>query len=276
LTSEGTGAATHVTKALPFPDSPRVLYANNPLAEVICQIRFPAILKIDSQIPSNFQEKIREFFPLLSEEEDLLSNDVPQEILEFFKTNISRPGSRRAWKFLSEDTKWTISLTRDFISLSTEEYIRWEDFREKLELAYRALQEEYHPSFISRTGLRYKDLILRSKLGLENASWAELLKEHIAAEYSVDTLANAIREVSHVVLVEFPDDKLKLGLRHGTARREGAPEIGYLIDCDFYTDEKTEVTNVLDRLDFFNRMAGRLFRWCISDRLHQAMEPRPL
>lgn len=278
MKSEGTAAASPEAEALaptPFPDSPRVLYTNNPLAAVICQIRFPAILKIDSEIPSNFQERIRGFFPLLSEEEEILSNEMPPELLQFLKTNRPRNITRRVWKFLSEDQKWTLSLTRDFVSLSTEEYTRWEEFREKLELIFQALQEEYHPSFITRTGLRYQDLIIRSKLGLENAKWAELLKEHIAAEYWVEPLANAIQEVSHVVLVEFPEEKKwKLGLRHGTARREGVDEIGYMIDSDFYTDEKTEATDVLDRLNFFNRMAGRLFRWCITDRLHEAMDPR--
>lgn len=54
-----------------FPETPRVIYAKNPLFEVICQLRFPAILKIDSEIPAGFQEKLRASFPLFREE-DLL------------------------------------------------------------------------------------------------------------------------------------------------------------------------------------------------------------
>jgi uncharacterized protein (TIGR04255 family) len=43
-----------------FPeDSPRVIYGRNPLEQVICQIRFPTILKIDTELPAAFQEQIR-------------------------------------------------------------------------------------------------------------------------------------------------------------------------------------------------------------------------
>jgi len=50
--------------ALRIPESPRVIYASNPLVDVICQVRFPRILRIDSELPVAFQEAIRDQFPL--------------------------------------------------------------------------------------------------------------------------------------------------------------------------------------------------------------------
>jgi uncharacterized protein (TIGR04255 family) len=277
MTSQETAAPlSQISASTAIPEAPRVLYARNPLAEVIGQIRFPAILKIDAQSPANFQERIRDSFPLLSEEEEFLSFEAPPELLQYFKANLSPKVARRAWKFMSEDRKWTISLTRDFAALATEEYTRWEDFRAKLELMCQALQEEYRPSFATRIGLRYRDLIIRSNLGLAGVPWSELLATHIAGEYARQPFADAVREAARVLVAEFSVENMKLGLRHGTAHKEGSDEIGYLIDSDFYTEEKTEVTNVLDRLDSFNRLAGRLFRWCITNELHTAMGPQPV
>ena len=52
---------------MPFPNVPRVTYRNNPLVQVICQLRFPPILKIDAEVPADFQESIRKDFPKFSE-----------------------------------------------------------------------------------------------------------------------------------------------------------------------------------------------------------------
>ena len=42
-----------------FSDHPRTHYRNAPAHEVICQLRFPSILTINSVEPADFQEAIR-------------------------------------------------------------------------------------------------------------------------------------------------------------------------------------------------------------------------
>src|SRR5689334_11739505 len=49
---------------MPFPDSPRVIFRNNPRVQVIAQLRFPTILSIGSVDPARFQELIRDEYPL--------------------------------------------------------------------------------------------------------------------------------------------------------------------------------------------------------------------
>lgn len=258
-----------------FPETPRVLYAKKPLIEVICQLRYPPILRIDSELPARFQERVRNFFPLLTEQVGFPLDFAP-DISRFIEARVPVPQTaRREWKFTSADTKWSLALTRDFVALSTQEYSRWEDFRGKLQILLQALQDEYHPSFFTRLGLRYQDLIVRSALGLTDVPWSELLQQHVAAEFS-SQIAGAIDEVSHQMLVSLPGGEGKFTLRHGTARKPGEGETFYLVDSDFFSDERTEMDHALDRLDNFNRLAGQLFRWTISDRLHRAMEPTAL
>lgn len=46
-----------------YSDHARVHYDKPQLAEVICQLRFPAILSIGSREPVDFQEAVRGMFP---------------------------------------------------------------------------------------------------------------------------------------------------------------------------------------------------------------------
>jgi len=114
-------------------------------------------------------------------------------------------------------------------------------------------------------------------LGLTGAPWSDLLSPQIAAEYSSSELAPVVLDVDHRVLIDLTPHG-KVNLRHGTVltQDDEPPEAAYLIDNDFFAEEKVGVTDVLDRLNVFNREAGRLFRWCITKRLHEAMEPTPV
>jgi uncharacterized protein (TIGR04255 family) len=227
---------------MPFPDSPRVIYAQNPLIEVICQLRFPSILLIDSEPPAKFQERIRKAYPLYKENQLAdMKLELPPEIVKLsggaFPASLRT--SRVSYDFVSADQIWKVGLTRDFLSLSTTRYERWEDFKAHLLEPLSALIEVYSPSFFSRIGLRYRDLIDRGRLGLKDVPWSRLLKEHGLPEESEDQLL-------------------------------------YLIDSDFSFNGRTEVNDAIAKLDTFNRKSGRLFRWCITQELHDSMEPRSL
>ena len=46
-----------------FSHETRCIYRKNQLAEVVCQLRFPEILKIETAVPADFQEAIRDEYP---------------------------------------------------------------------------------------------------------------------------------------------------------------------------------------------------------------------
>lgn len=46
-------------------DNRRYAYGKSQLIEVICQLRFPTILSIDTREPADFQETVRAAFPAL-------------------------------------------------------------------------------------------------------------------------------------------------------------------------------------------------------------------
>jgi len=259
----------------PLPDSPRVVYAKNPLVEVICQVRFPPILKIAAEPPAAFQEKIRAEYPLLTEKQPdaiELPPGVPPVVAQVLRSSLPK-GKLAGYEFSSADEQWKVTLTRDFLALSTSAYRRWEDFRAHLDGPMKALVEVYAPAFFTRIGLRYQDLVRRSAFNAQGTNWRDLIKPHLAGVLAVPEVADAVQEAMGLILIRFPHFDSKVRVNYGIVQTTDANEECFLIDNDFSTEQRTNVNNVDNILGYFNRQSGRLFRWCIQDRLHEAMEP---
>lgn len=257
----------------PFPDSERVIYERNPLAEVICQVRFPAILKIATELPAEFQERIRSEYPIFREKQPEIEDGqgLPpaflQAIIKRSKPELS------GYDFLSTDGLWTVGLTRDFLALSTTRYVSWEDFFAHLQQPLKALLDIYHPAFFTRVGLRYKDLIQRSDLGMLETSWERLLNPAIGGMLTVPELGGLIEGTQGQVFMRLPDFNSYVRINHLVVRAEEKQEDCFVIDNDFHTQERTRVQDVDRTLAYFNKQSGRLFRWCISEELHLALKP---
>ena len=263
----------------PFPISPRVIYAANPLVEVICQLRFPAILRIDSELPVAFQERIRAQYPDLRERTDgipELPGGVPRQIADLLRSSFAARKRAVGYDFVSPDGLWTVGLTREFLSVGTTRYERWEGFRERLAIPFHALLDIYQPSFFTRVGLRYQDLIQRTRLGLQGQEWASLLQPHIAGLLSASNLNADINATFAQTAIGFRGNLGQVTLRHGLVQAADGQETCYLFDADFFTDQRIENDDAYEKLDYFNHQSGRLFRWCIGNVLHDAMGPQPV
>lgn len=261
---------------MPFPESQKVIYKNNPLDKVICQLRFPPILTIDTKAPAEFQERIRNDYPGFREKEEIVlpipkmaKGDVSAEV---FKQII--PSGTKNYEFFSEDKTWTVNLTRTFMALSTKEYKRWDDFQQRLEVLRNTLIDIYKPPSFSRVGLRYIDIIKRSVFNLNGVPWSELLHSYALGLINVSFVYGNIQNFNtrcEIVL----DDKISMA-RIAMGLIDELNEECFIIDTDFYTTQKTDIQNVVKRLNYFHVRGARLFRWLITDLLHEAMEPEKI
>jgi len=204
--------------------------------------------------------------------------EVPQGVPPVVAELIKRALPKReliGYEFASGDENWRVTLTRDSIALSTSRYERWERFREHLEGPLQALIAIYAPAFFTRVGLRYQDLIQKSSLGLPaTTKWSELIKPHIAGVYGVPELEASVEESSSQVLISLPEFKGKVRVNYGIVQAVEQEEKCFLIDGDYYTEERTKADAVDGILSYFNKQSGRLFRWCIEERLQKAMDPQ--
>mgnify|MGYP000993867065 CR=1 FL=1 len=264
---------------MPFPDVPRTVYGKNPLDRVICQLRFPPILRIDKEVPAEFQDRIRSEYPGFSEREELPTLVAPRIQREFLPELLRQtvPGETRNYQFSTEDGIWTVNLTRNFLALTTNKYVRREEFKERLKTPLKVLIDEYEPACFSRIGLRYVDIIKRSALGLSSIDWGELLQPHALGLLSSSVVSSSIEslEAKYEILLEDGTGIARIVMALVQSQEDDGEEC-FMIDTDFYTVQKTMIEEVENKLDYFHVRASRLIRWLITNRLHDAMEPEPL
>jgi uncharacterized protein (TIGR04255 family) len=258
-----------------FPESERVIYGKNPLVEVICQLRFPRILKIDTELPAAFQERIRQAYPQFSQSPKIDLGLVSPELARLVGLDQVLGSGQQKFEFVSADRDWKVTFTSHSLALTTTKYHRWEQFKDHLAEPLSALHDIYQPAFFTRIGLRYKDLIRRSSLGLAGVTWRELLASHVLGELGWPGIEEMSLQVARDILFDLTDQGCKIRVQHGIAKSDGDPETCYLIDCDFFSEAQTEPKDAIRTLDRLNNESGRLFRWCITQRLHASMDPRP-
>lgn len=256
-----------------FPRSERVLFEKRPLKEVICQLRFPPILEIASEKPAQFQNKIRDTYPLYEVEQA----SFPKELAEFAaQIPIGALPSTPTHKFISEDGSRFLSLNPEFVAFSDSAYRRWEAFQEQITTARQTLEEVYRPAFYSRIGLRYQNVIDKIGLGLGNVPWGELVRPPVGGLLGSDMGSYVVsnKTVASISLEsEIPGAIATV--RHGVGRTADEKEV-YFVDLDCFTTERRKGPDVDDILRRFNRLCGDFFRWAITPRLSDALDPRKL
>lgn len=257
---------------MPFPSFPRAEFPQNTLEEVICQVSFPAVLSISTHSPSEFQERIRERYPRYSKENPV---SVPPQVAQMLRPFLGENGEKTVHRFRTSDEVQMISLASEFTAISTSQYRNWANFSGEIELSLNALGDVYKPAFVSRVGLRYRNVIDREQLGLPDRTWRELINPDLLG------LAGH-KDVHRDVQASAAEVLLRLGtpnggvvrVRHGTVRRENGSE-GldlYLIDADFYVEEETTLEQTRASLEQLHEHTGNLFRWFITDTLAATLE----
>jgi uncharacterized protein (TIGR04255 family) len=256
---------------MPFPAVKRVIYDKNPLAEVIFQARFPRFLPIETEPPAEFQKRLIADYPIYEQRNVLqIIFAPPQEVRP-----IASEVTGRMHTFQSRDRVWTVTLVGDYFSVSTNLYRRWEDLRQRIEAILKVALEVYSFPIFTRIGLRYQDVISRERLGLANTRWADLLQNYIAGELVTAEIPEETLMSRETVLTMKLDGGDALLLRHGLVSHKETQKIAYLLDSDFFNEEQ-RTANIDDTLRVADRLhanSGRFFRWCITDKLHNAMVP---
>lgn len=260
-----------------FPAAARIIYRKSPLEQVICQLRFPPILRIDTGLPVDFQDRVRSDFPGFTETTEgrlelprMVGDVVPADLLR----EALQSSRTKNYAFTSADGSWRINLTRTFIAFTTTSYERWESFRERLLVPLEATKAIYAPNYFSRIGLRYVNVISRSTVGLPNAAWNDLLSPALTGMLGSADIADSVETYEAVHEIGLSDQGGKARITAKLIKRDSQLVFG--IDGDFFNTSRIQPDAALGKLDFLHSQAIGLIRWAITERLHQAMEPYPL
>jgi uncharacterized protein (TIGR04255 family) len=258
--------------------SDRVRYQHNPLQEVIAQVRFPALLGLDDGLASKMQAALADAFPIVQTGEESLqvSIAVGNNPALVPPSGVSVP---LVYHFWSLDQQERVTLTRDAVTFTHTKYESWETFVAKLTKIIELTATLYQPSTVMRVGLRYRDVIDRETLGLQGIAWHELLESFVLgglASAGIFEDGNLEQHVKNTLTItDFELDGYNLQLRHGLAMKQPENRQCFIIDGDYYASDPrafvlADIDGIFERL---HAGAGSVFRQCITDRLHTALNP---
>jgi len=257
-----------------FSDEARFIYEKNQLIEVICQLRFPDILKIEAQEPFEFQDAVRGEYPGYQKNVEQLP---PQNV----NGKMVPQGTVNNYQFIAADGQWKISLTKNFVALSTHRYARWEEFAKRLDFILAEFIRIYSPAFFHRVGLRYINAFNRKTLGLEDSAWRDLIQPgYLGLMGDDDAQERAFLKNEQSITVAVPGgSKANIKCGPGLMRKvnnkthETLEESVYMLDLDLYMEGNTPISRAVPALNVVHGNAGSLFRGAITDALHDAMLP---
>lgn len=257
---------------------PRTVYRNAPAHEVICQLRFPVILSINSAEPADFQNSIRTEFPQYARRQDAAAPVVSG--LGGPSPRVEQQPPVTNYNFVSEDNLWKLNLTQNFIALSTLHYSGWQEFAHILDKPLAEFIRLYKPAYFERVGLRYVNFISRKQLGLEKDRWAELLSpSYVGPLCEPDLPEDSFLSCATDLQVKL-DSSCQAKIHAGPGRmKPNAPnapqdeEVKFILDMDLSMSGNMPCTLSAGALETLHIHATRLFEGAVTDRLRQAMDP---
>ena len=260
-----------------FLETERVQYRKPQLLEVICQLRFPAILSISAREPAEFQDLIRSSYPQYTRNIEKLP---PKVVVQGGNRALEEQPDVINYQFLSADGRWKVNMTNTFIALATPAYTVWEDFAQRLDEVLASFIKVYKPAYFERIGLRYINAFSRKALGLEDTPFGELIQPgYLGLMGDEDVNERAFARITQEAELSLPGGcKLKLHCGPGMIKRNNVEdkEVRFILDNDVFMPGKVEMKHSAGALNTVHTHADRAFRGAITDTLHQAMEPQPL
>lgn len=257
-----------------FSSEPRCLYQRNQLADVICQLRFPDILSINTNPPADFQEKIRNTFPKYAANVEAAAPKIigtPGN----FQLNNQQPTMN--YQFTTADGVWRVNLTSRFISLACNRYTSWEDFAKMLDAPLSEFIKLYKPAYFERIGLRYINFVSRKELDLEDVPFSELFQPPYLGILGDDNVEERSTSRSGVdaELSISGGCKVKLHAGPGLVKRgnETDKEIKFIFDQDLFMAGNIPVNYSAGALQTLHTQAYPIFRDAVTETLHNAMLP---
>ncbi len=243
----------------------RVRYLRSTLREVIYQVRFPKILKLTEGVPAAFQETIMGEYPNY--------NVQKNETLVEVNGQAQQKVSENNHSFISHSGKTKINLTSTFIAISTLEYDRWEKLREEINSVLNKFYTCYSIPGIQRIGLRYRNIITRSKLGLNNIRWTDLLDEKILGPLE----NNEELTTRYEAVYEIKNGENCFTSRHfKLVKEQPGNELSFLLDCDYYHAGFFPKESVIELSNKLHVLSQQFIQDSHKEILLTAMQPQEL
>lgn len=251
-------------------------YKNNQITEMICQLRFSTILRLNSESDeslSEFQERIKSKFPnYKSIDENVIGvkMDGTEKELESVAPQILRNNIKNHM-FISENGKEKINLTCNFISFSTNEYSCWNDFKEKFIEVLDNFNDIYRVEKFNRIGIRYINAFSKEELNIDkNDKWNKYISDEIVG---LSSKYDDVKVYNSKIEIPFEDNaQMRIIYGLGTKQKDNKDILPvFIIDKDTYKLGSIKKTTINDILDILHSHNSEIFEKLIKQELREKM-----
>jgi uncharacterized protein (TIGR04255 family) len=232
---------------------PRRFYVTNCLKLVICQVRFPVLHRFEQPgFLGAFQDALKKEYPRAALEQQIGVALTPAGATSVPPTHL--------WRFTDTSGTWSVAVAKDFVSLETTAYDRFEAFRDRLQTVLDALPG-LGVDFEDRLGLRYVNEIKHPK-ALTPASWRGFLNAELLGMVGGEVLGDGV--IHAVQEIRLREEDGILVIRHGYI---GAESPHYLLDLDHYDEvgKPFDRERILQRIDAYHSKMHDVFEMSITD-----------
>lgn len=222
------------------------------------QVRYPSILSVtEPSFVAPLQEAIRDEFPELRAEQEVGIEVRPDG-------EVATEATRR-WRFDSDSGEWSVVLATDFLTLeaSSGQYTDYAEFRRLFSLVWDNARSILRPALRIQQGLRYVNHIPGN--GIDD--WRNLINGELLGAVVNPLFADELMLSLTDMRLARPDGQL--AVKHGVVRAGPNEELGYVLDFDYFNQERSsqlETSVLLSTFDAYHDVIYRLFRWSITPR----------
>jgi uncharacterized protein (TIGR04255 family) len=245
---------------LTLPDQPRRFYRQNTLRLVVFQVRFPVMHRFDEPgALARFQDVLKDRYPRSAPEQQLTIAVGPSG-------PVSAPPSNNYWRFQGIEDGWSVAIARDFVSLETSAYERFEDLRERVAEVLDATLA-LGVTIRERLGLRYVDEIRHPEAN-RPGEWRQFIDEKLLGMVGGEELGDDVIQSLQDIRLRESDGTLTI--RHGYIGAEaGDGNPFYLLDLDYFDELSTPLITgqVLEQIDAYHRTIHNVFETAIKQPL---------
>lgn len=243
-------------------------YKNPPVIEAVFEIRFTRDTPWDLTIPGLFYEKVKNTFPV-KEQTVFQEGEIIREPHGLIQ-EVIRSGQRIL--LFTEDRKMLTQLGPYLLAINVlKPYPTWQNFKEKIELAWKGLNEIIEIKGIERVILAYINQI---EIPIPKIQ-LKILKNYFNFYPFID---NKFPEdlASFIVGCEFP---YKEGKECCSIQLVSMPDVSkeqktLMLNISYFTKQPraVEVSNILDWVENAHDQIQKAFESCISDNLRTLFE----
>lgn len=250
-----------------FPEQKRVHFKRNPLKEVSIQINFHEAIDLPTESVILLKESLARSFPWSEKKES-------KEVNINADTGKVENKSSPVYEFYDNNRENILFVSSYAIGLRTRTYTNWESFFKNFSLLFDASLIRECTGNISRIGLRYQDVIERSALEIDpKTPWGELLNPSLTGLFDCDVISKNLTGNMTQTVINLGDKNEFVKLQTGIVENNRTKESCFIIDSDFSVSGRIAHDRSTDYLSRFNTEARNLFRWSISDRLFELLQP---